>query len=63
MIGPLSSTPAEFWEIGARYADKWKEGHCSQIFATEVAIPCCDRNSKESPTPMGPIQESHPQYA
>ncbi|KAF8624382.1 hypothetical protein AX15_005901 [Amanita polypyramis BW_CC] len=55
MIDPLASPPAEFWEIGARYADNWKEGHHSQIFATEIAIPCCDKDSKELPTPMGPV--------
>ncbi|KAK2459890.1 hypothetical protein APHAL10511_008090 [Amanita phalloides] len=57
MVDPLPCPPADFWEIGARYADNWKEGHNSQMVAIEMAIPCCDKDGKTLPTPMGPLQE------
>jgi len=52
IIDSLPCPPAEFWEIGAHYADQWKEGHGSQV-ECDMAIPCCDRHGNEFPTPLG----------
>ena len=52
MVDSLPCPPLDFWEIGARYADDWKE-HNSQMVASRMAIPCCDKDGNTLPTPMG----------
>jgi len=57
IIDPLPCPPAKFWEIGAHYADTWKEGHGSQVVESDMAIPCCDKHGNEFPTPLGVSRE------
>jgi len=57
MVDSLPCPPLDFWEIGARYADNWKVQHNSQLVATRMAIPCCDKDGNKLPTPLGAVQE------
>ena len=57
MVDSLPCPPLDFWEIGARYADDWKEEHNSQMVASRMAIPCCDKDGNTLPTPMGAARE------
>jgi len=57
MVNSLPCPPLDLWEVGARYADNWKVQHNSQLVATHMAIPCCDKDGNALPTPLGAVQE------
>lgn len=58
VIDPLPASPAEFWEVGAQYADRWKEGYGPHAVEIDEQIPCCDRDGNRFPTPLGPVNVS-----